>query len=223
MIQSNRLWAVACITVMVLLILAGWFVGIQPALAAITTAESDRAAVEGQIATQQATIATLEAQQKKLPELTKKYDALLKSIPTTPGTSSFIDGLDALALQSGVLIKGFTVGEPLAYTVPLSAVPVPVATEPTTDPAAAPVPPAVPEVTPAVTNPLITPDNFVGIVVTIDLAGTYESVLGFVNGLQSGDRLFLVTGITSAKNADAGAENVVAAHVTGYIYVLADK
>ena len=59
-----------------------------------------------------------------------------------------------------------------------------------------------------------------GIEVTIGVHGPYSSVLNFVNGLQTGKRLFLVTGILSAKDADSGSENVVAAKVTGLIYVL---
>ncbi len=219
--QNNRLWVIGSVTVMVALVVAGWLLGIQPALAAAGAAELERVNVQAQNDAQLITLAELAAARQDQAQLEKDYATLLKSIPENPGTSAFIDGLDSLANRASVQITGFTVADPLAYTIPQSAVPAAVA-DPAADgatpaPVAAPVAPAVP---PAVTSPLITPDNFVGILITIDVSGTYESVLSFVNGLQTGSRLFLVTGIHTERNADADAEGLVSAHLTGYIYVL---
>lgn len=221
--QNNRLWVIGSVTVMIALVVAGWFLGIQPALAAAGAAELERVNVQAQNDAQLITLAQLAAERENQGQFEKDYATLLKSIPENPGTSAFIDGLDSLASRAGVQITGFTVGDPLAYTIPQSAVPVAVADPAAPADAAAPAPaaaPAAPGAPPAVTSPLITPDNFVGILITIDVSGTYDNVLSFVDGLQTGKRLFLVTGIHSERNADAGAENLVSAHLTGYIYVL---
>lgn len=221
--QNNRLWVIGSVTVMVAIVIAGWFLGIQPALAASAAAELERENVQAQNDAQLITLAQLADARQDQGKLEKDYATLLKSIPENPGTSAFIDGLDALATKAGVQITGFTVGDPVAYTIPQSAVPVAVAdpTAPADGATAAPVaPPTTPSAPPAVTSPLITPDNFVGILIGIDVAGSYESVLSFVDGLQTGKRLFLVTGILSDRVADSPDASLVAAHITGYIYVL---
>ncbi len=222
MTQSNRLWVIGSVTLMLVVLVAGWFLGAQPLVAAAEAADAERFTVDAQNASSQAEIAQLEADNAKLPELEKEYAGLQDSIPGSADTSPFINGLDALAASAGVTVIGFTVAEPAAYTVPASAAAPAPDPNATPDPAATGAPaPAVPATGyTVVTNPLITPDNFVGIEVTIGVHGPYSSVLNFVDGLQTGKRLFLVTGILSAKDADSGSENVVAAKVTGLIYVL---
>ena len=217
MTQSNRLWFAACASIMVILVAAGWFLGLQPALAAAAAADTQRAAVEAQIVAQQATISALDAEQRKLPSLKKEYALLQKSVPETANTSEFITDLDALAVAAGVQILGFTVAEPSAYTVPISAsagatAPAEESTESSDSAAAA----AGPGPAPVVTNPLITQDNFVIIGMAIDVGGTYEAVLAFVEGLQSGERLFLVSGFKST----AVGDGTVRANVSGVIYVV---
>ncbi len=220
MTQGNRIWVGATVLIMVVLVAAGWFLGIQPALASAAAADAQRANVEAQIATQQATISALDVEQRKLPTLKDDYELLQKSIPGDADTAGFITDLDKLAVAAGVQIQGFTVSDPVAYTVPISAATS--VTDTTTDGAAtdesvaAPTVPSAPTPAPVVTNPLITPDNFVIIEMGIDVGGTYEAFLSFVKGLQTGERLFLVTGLTSAGQTDG----TVRGHVSGVIYVV---
>ena len=130
--NRNRLWVIGSVTVMAVLVLAGWFLGAQPLIAAAATADVQRASIDAQNATQQAVIAQLAADNDNLPELEKTYRELEKSIPSSLSTSGFIKGLDALAAASGVTVDGFTVGTPQAYTVPASGVVV--APDPTATP-----------------------------------------------------------------------------------------
>ncbi len=217
MTQGNRIWTAATVGIMVVLVAAGWLIGIQPALSAAASADSQRTSVETQIASQQATISALEAEQRKLPSLKKAYALLQKSVPGEADASGFIKNLDALAVAAGVQILGFTVSEPVAYTVPVSAgAAAAPADGTTTDPSAAPVAPVGPVPAPVITNPLITSDNFVIIEMGIDVGGTYEAVLSFVKGLQTGERLFLVNGFASTAQGDGA----VRAHISGVIYVV---
>lgn len=223
MTQSNRLWVIGTVTLMLVVLVAGWFLGAQPLVAAAEAADAERSTVDAQNASTQAELVQLEADNAKLPQLEKEYGVLQDSIPGSADTSPFINGLDALAASAGVKVVGFTVAEPAAYTVPASAIAPVVDPNATPDPAAtaAPTGPAAPVAGyTVVTNPLITPENFVGIEVSIGVHGQYGSVLNFIDGLQTAKRLFLVTGILSAKDADSGSENVVSARVTGLIYVL---
>jgi Tfp pilus assembly protein PilO len=213
------LWTIVTVTLMLAVVLVGWFLGVQPFLDAANIADAKRAAVELQISQHEAEIAKLTSENSQLPELEKQFVALSASIPSTTDTSSFIKGLDALAKTTLVEIAGITVADPLAYSVPLSAV-APVVDVGADAPVASAPPATTPLAPPAVTSPLITPDNFVAVEVGIEVRGTYAALLNFVKGLQSGERLFLVTGLTSDRNQDSADPAAVSATVKGYIYVL---
>ncbi len=225
MTKSNRIWKIAAVAVMIVTVLAGWFLAAQPLLAVAAAADADRATVEAQNESSRASIAQLTAENEALPDLKDEYEALQKSIPIRSETASFITGLNRLAGESAVQIQGITVGDPRVYSVPESAV-VPEEPESTDEPApaatatAAPVAPTGPLAPVAVTSPLITSSNFVGVFVTVEVNGQYGAVLNFVKGLQSDGRLLLVTGFSSAKNVDVGVANEVSAMISGYIYVL---
>lgn len=220
MISSNRLWTIGAVVAMVILLVAGWFVGAQPFLSSAASADEERAGIEAQNAAQQAEIGRLTTENKDLPAVQAQYQKLLKSIPSRSDTAAFIDGVNGLASSSGLQVTGITVSESMAYTVPASAAVVPAPTDgstPAPEATAAPVA-TVPTGSVASTSPLITPENFVGISVGVDLKGGYQQVLSFMQGLQSGDRLVLVTGFTSTANADDSS--LVTAHITALIFVL---
>lgn len=218
MTSSNRLWVIGSVTLMLILLVAGWFLGAQTFLDSAARADQERIGIEAQNAAQQAEIVRLTDENKDISAITTEYKALQESIPASSNTAGFIQGLNDLASSNGVQVTGITVSESKAYTVPASAVVVPVDPEaPAPESTEAPAP-TIPVGSVAATSPLITPANFVGIEVGVDLKGGYGQVLSFVKGLQSGARLVLVTGFTSTTSADD--PNVVTSHVTGLIYVI---
>lgn len=221
MTNSNRLWIIGSVTVMVIILLAGWFLGAQPFLASAATDDAERASLEAQNTAQQAQIGALTEKNKDLDSIKAEYKDLQKSIPNSPNTAAFIQGLNGLAESTGVQVTAITVSDSLAYTIPASAVAAAEAASasatPTDGSTAAPTVP-VPVGYVAVTDPLITADNFVGIKVGVELKGTYQAVLTFVKGLQSGSRLVLVTGFSSTTVGDDSG--LVEAHVDGMIYVI---
>jgi Tfp pilus assembly protein PilO len=223
MISSNRLWVIGSVTVMLIALVAGWFIGAQPFIAAAAKDDADRASIEAQNIAQQATIGALTEENKDLSTIETEFHDLQKSIPGTPSTAAFIQSINDLGDSAGVQVAGITVGESIAYSVPQSvaaaAAAVEAAATPSPENTAAPTAP-VADLSGYVvaTDPLITPSNFVGIKIGIDLKGPYSSVLAFVKGLQSGSRLVLVTGFTS--NTDTVDSSDVTAHVDGMLYVL---
>ena len=221
--NTTRLWVIGSVTVMIIALLAGWFLGVEPNLAAAAKSDADRAAIETQNIAQQGILDTLAEENGNLAAIQEEYSELQLSIPASSNTAGFISGLDDLAARTGVQVIGFTVGASQAYTVPESAT---VVEAPPTDGAtpspsatAEPPAPATPVGSVAVTSPLITPQNFVGIAVGVDLKGTYGAVLSYLDGLQSGPRLVLVTGINSVADVDGGS-GTVTAHIDAMIYVL---
>ncbi|RNE59223.1 hypothetical protein EEJ31_10675 [Cryobacterium tepidiphilum] len=84
---------------------------------------------------------------------------------------------------------------------------------------------------PATTTPagsLVTGDNFVAIPVSVTVHGDYGHVLDFIEGLQTGTRLVLVTGFNTTGEPSAGSRGgestggVVTASISAYVYVLLD-
>ncbi len=198
--QQHRIISLASILVMLLIPVIGWFLVAQPQLAAAATADQQRVAMEAQIAASSAVVAQLKKDSENLPELNDDLDELRTSIPAGVDPSGYIDGLDALARLSHVSITTLTVSDPTAYSPAIDAS-APAPTEGDDgEPVAAPVDP---DTNPSiVTSPLIDSSNFVAIPVTIEIAGEWAAVLAFVDGLQTSDRLFLVTTLDTAHGAD---------------------
>lgn len=220
MSSTNRLWAIGAVILMIVVLVGGWFIGVQPQLAQAAADDMERAGIEAQNQAQLAEIAALTEQNKDFDSIEAEYKKLQKSIPSSANTASFIQSLNSLSDSAGVQVTDITVSDTIAYTVPQSAVPPETPTDgatPAPSETAAPTPTA-PTGYVASTSPLITPDNFVGIKVGVVVKGTYSNALAFVKGLQSGDRLMLVTGISTSALADDSG--LVETHIDGMIYVL---
>lgn len=219
--QTHRLLSALTVFLMVVLVAAGWFLVAQPQLASAATANDALAGVQSQSVATQAAIKQLIVQQKDLPKLTKDLAALRLSIPNGADSSAYINGLDALAAESGVTITQLTLDNPLVYSSPAPAAPTPAAGA---TPAPTPTPSASPAKTPVKTgwtppsDPRITGANFIAIPVSVTTTGTWDTTLVFLKGLQSGQRLFLITGLST----ELDASGVLKATAKGYIYVLLD-
>jgi len=215
--QQHRIISLASILVMLLIPVIGWFLVAQPQFAAAATADQQRIATEAQIATSSAIVAQLKEDSAKLPELNADLNELRTSIPAGVDPSGYIDGLDALARISKVAITGLTVADPTAYTPAVPAIdPNAVAPDANGEEGDAPAAPAT--LDPAfTTSALIDSTNFVAIPVTIEIAGKWGPILKFIQGLQSSDRLFLVSTLETAN--DSGGSSMTA-KIGGFIYAI---
>jgi len=239
--QSHRLISGATILLMIVLVVAGWFLVAQPQLAAAATANTALTGVQTEIARTQATIAQLRSQQKDLPKLEKELAALRTSIPATAAASSYIQGLNALAASAGVTLTSISVSDGVAYTAPVppqaGATPSKGGGAPTPTASPTPAAPVKPTGWVPKSDPRITGSNFVAIPVSIATVGDWNATLSFFHELQSGKRLFLVAGFTTdtaaapvtpsptsktTKTAPAATVPQVTSKITGFIYVLLD-
>jgi Tfp pilus assembly protein PilO len=209
-VDKNRLWIIGSVLVMVIVVALGWVVGIQPQLAATALADDQRVSVEQTNAGHQIALNKLREDFKGIDKLNQELASLSKSIPSGTNVPDYVDQLDALARANHVTLKGLTVADAQAYTpVPPVAPAVPAApagssaAAAASTPTAAPAPIAAPG-SPPVTNANVTAQNFASLSVQITISGTYSDVLRFVNGLQTGTRLFLVSGL-STKAAESSA------------------
>lgn len=226
--QQHRIISLLSILIMVIIPVVGWFLIAQPQLAAATVADQQRLDATAQVAATQAIVDQLKKDSAKLPELRSELDELRAGIPADVDPSGWIDGISALARVSKVDIIGLAVTDPVAYVPatppadPNAAPPVEGEADGSTESDStaevpveeAPVPVDFPGI---VTNPLIDTSNFVAIPVTVDVEGKSSTILRFVNGLQSGSRLFLVSKFSTEPGPN---DNELVGKIEGFIWAI---
>lgn len=220
--NKNRIWMIGSVLVMAVLVLAGWFLGVQPQLAAAQLASQDRAGVETINAAHAATLAKLKKDFEDIGTLKNELAPLTASVPNNPEAPAFVKQVDALVGQTGVKLEGITWAEAQLYTPPAPVDP-PADAAATDAATATPTPapaPAAPVAVAPVTNALITASNFASLSMQITVSGGYDNVMNFVSGLQSGERLFMATGLTTTAGAEGSTD--VSATISGLVYVLVE-
>ncbi|WIB15332.1 hypothetical protein DEJ34_14535 [Curtobacterium sp. MCPF17_050] len=165
----------------------------------------------------------LRAQAEKLPEMEARLKQLRASVPEGTDVPGFIDEIDRVASEAGVVVASYTTSDAVPYAPPAAVEPTQ-STEDTTPPstpsATAPATaPAAPSVT---TDPTITSGNFSVVPVTVAVDGSFDEALRFVSGLQSGERLFLITAVSSTQQSgdDGTASGTSTWTFGGSVYVL---
>ena len=204
--DKKRFWVVSAVFAMVVIVGGGWLIGIAPQLAAVATANQNRASVELANAKNQILLARLKKDYQNIDTLKKELESLRAAVPASAEISTFVTALNALANSHQITVKSISVNDAKPYT--------PVA---------------------EVTNLKITAANFIIIPVQFSVAGDYVKVLDFVNDVQTGSRLFFlstlsITGSTTAtgavnreKKSAAATPEKVDSTIGGFLYVLLDS
>lgn len=208
---KSRMWVLGSIVAIVVIVAAGWFIGVSPQLAVATSASNDRSNVMAANARNEILLAKLKRDYENIDALKNQVLTLQKSVPTSADISSFVTELNTLANARKVTLKSINVSDAKPYTPATQAAAKAGASDPQT-------------------NPKITSTNFVVIPVQIGITGDYTKVLDFVNDVQQGQRLFLVSalssmGATNSKGVKgsptmSGGSQKVDSSITGFIYVL---
>ena len=242
--DKSRLWTLGAAVVIVAVVLLGYVLGVMPRLTEASAAREARVAVEAQNAAHEAELVELQKKFAGISALRLQAEELRTAVPAEADVDALIGQLDEIAAGSQVTITAITVTDALPYA---PAVPEAPAVLPSTGEAAAAPDAAVPDATvpgavvpgaegaAAAASPLLTAANFVTVPITVTVDGDYEQVLDFIGGLQSGERLVLVTGFTTTEDAEApaaiadlGADAAapiiggVTATITAYVYVVLD-
>ncbi len=200
---------------MVLLLVAGWFLGVAPLLTARALAQSEIATVNVANEAAAAKLTALSSEADNLPALEDQLASLDVSVPTSADSSALLSQINAIAAAADVVVEGVKLENPTAYTPPAAADPNADATGGTAT------------TTSAYSDPRITAANFIQIPVTVSVTGSYENVQSFLAGLQNGGRLFLLTTFQSTREAPSDgsatgitADSSVSASIGGFVYVL---
>ncbi|MDN4643475.1 hypothetical protein [Arthrobacter sp. PsM3] len=206
--DRNRLFVIGAALAMVVVIFFGWTVGVQPQLAASVAAAEETKAVQASNASQADVLSVLKKDYANIGTLQAQRDQLRKAVPAGTDMSAFIDELHAVVVAHGVALGNFAVTEGQAYVAPKAAGTGAAAPAGTT----APAPGAG-----------TAPDGLVLMPIQLAVTGQYGKVLDFVQGLQTGTRLVLVTTLTTAPSSTgAGAGRDFTAQIGGFAYVLSD-
>jgi Tfp pilus assembly protein PilO len=227
----NRLNMLLAVVAMVVVALAGFFLGVQPHLAQAASDRTDQVSVDATNRTTAAELARLKDRAKSLPAMKAELAELTTSVPSSANMSSFYGAVDGVAARAGVKVSAITTSDAVAYTAPVAASTAAgtedssaSATDEATD-QATPEPTAASTgaATAPVTDPAISAANFSAIPVSVSVDGSFDQALSFVGGMQDGARLFLVTTVSSSISQDS-TDPAAAAATTwtfgGYVYVL---
>lgn len=225
--SRNRLSLLLAVLAMAVVAVGGFFLAVQPQLSQAAAAREQTRTVDQTNESSRAELGRLREQAAELPAMKRELTTLSASIPDTASIPPFIDELNALAASSGMEVSSFTASDATAYAPAASADASSTAAagaatpQPSATPSASAVP-AAPVAPSAVTNAAITGQNLSVIPVTVAVDGSFDQALAFVKGVQSGQRLFLITTIASAqKSGDDGAASGTSTWTFGgSIYVL---
>lgn len=194
---NNRLWVLGSAVLVIAIVAMGWVLGVSPKLSEAGAADQQRATAESQNLVHEKEVAAIKKQYEQLPELKSQLGMLRQALPVSDDLSTFLGELHRLEQSNQITLTNFTASDAKPYT-----------------------PVEKPATTVSTTNPLVTPDNFVAIPVKLEVAGEQANVMDFIDGVQTGDRLFLVTELSLDQDE---TEVTYSATITGFVYVLLDK
>ncbi|BDO42335.1 hypothetical protein [Cellulomonas sp. NTE-D12] len=211
-------WIGATVFGSVVIVVASWFLAINPTLSAASDVRAQTVQVKSQNDALALKVAKLKADFAKLDDYKKQLGEVRKQIPSTAQLSDYLRQLDTIAAAHAVTVTTVTPGTPTAVVAKTPAVP-----------AATPTPAASGSATPAPTAPADgssaggaatgtatgtasgtaasgIPAGFTSIPMSVTVLGSYDNTLAFLSDLQTATpRLFLVSGFTGTGQQDSPA------------------
>lgn len=249
----NRLWTFGTVILIGAAAVLGWVLAVAPKLGEAQLADADRVSVEIQNSAYETQVSTLKKKFDSIEGLRSDLTSLRMAVPSAADIPEFVAQLDTIAQQHQVTLTSILVSDAQPYVPIVAVAPVAPSAAPSdsSEPAPTPTPAAVAaptatEVAAAMApqpNELITGANFVSVPIALSITGRYGNVLDFLESLQKGTRLVMVTtfataagsvttsatagpdaavsGSTAAPAATVASSEVVAT-IAGLIYVLID-
>jgi Tfp pilus assembly protein PilO len=228
MMRSPRTWHLIAVLAVLVIVALGWFLGASPLLQQAAAADQSRAQVQQQNAQQRTVLASMRGQYDKLDELQAQMASLQLSVPGTADLDDFFDQVAAIASASGASITSITAGEaqPYGLTAGGSGTPAKSAASSTPQPTSSATPaasatpaPAATAAAPVAAAPKTPTGDLASklyvVPIDISLSSGPSQVTAFVNGLQTGKRLILVSSMAYTSSPAGGT-------VSGFVFVVHD-
>ncbi|HEV7948797.1 MAG TPA: type 4a pilus biogenesis protein PilO [Glaciihabitans sp.] len=184
--EKNRLWVIGAALVIAGVVVIGWFLGISPKLDEASASAATRAEVEAQNAAHELELVNLKEQFENIDLFRGELAELRDAIPAGAELPDLVRELDSIATDNQVSLTAISLSDAQPYVAVEGA------------------------------PSSLTAENFVTIPLSLTVDGDYTSVLNFVAGLQSSERLMLVTAF-STSTGDTGG---VTGSISAYAYVL---
>ena len=185
----TRQWTVGTALLVVLMLVAGWFLLISPKRSEAADLQTQTTAQMAQNASLQNQIAVLQSQAKNLPAQQAELAAIRQHLPDNPALPGLVRSLTDAAAKSGVTLAS------LAPSTPAAA-PAPKTTAPSGTSATAPATGTGQSAAAAAAAAAGATLQMVPIVVTV--TGSYYDTEQFLNKVEGLTRSFLVTGFSVA-------------------------
>ncbi|MDI2098555.1 hypothetical protein [Ruicaihuangia caeni] len=222
---ATRMWVIGGAVVAALVIVLGWFLAVMPVLGTATAATEERRTVEALNVAHEARLVEMRTQHDNLSVIRAKVDTLRETLPASWQYEDLVDYLANAAGNNATHIVSFLFEEgeaPEAEAVPAPATAAP--QEPnagegsasegsTNDGGAAAQPNAVPV-------QVSVPEGLHSIPFTMTVDADEEGFIGFLNALQSSDRLVLAT--STSWSLEGGSDGGPGGTVAGFLYVVPD-
>lgn len=198
--NASRLWTIGSIVVIIAVVAGTWFVGISPRLTEAATANSERASIEFLNQQHAATVASLKKQFEELPDLNTQLEQLRTAVPAGDDSAALLRQLHALARSAGITVTDLTLSAPERFALPAE-------------------PPAEAELAAALGS--VGPENFLVIPVEQTVTGEHAQIMAYLDGLQKGERAFLVHDVTFDSGIPSNSTQV-SVTFSGQVFVLLD-
>jgi Tfp pilus assembly protein PilO len=190
---NTRIWVLGGGLLIVVILVLGGLLGVKPQLDAAQASNSEREAVEALNLQHAAELASLKAEFENIATTQARVAALRTSVPGENDLDTFTGELAALQAAHGVSVTSYAPQERAYF-------------EPTED-IAAEIPAGIDNTTLATIS------------VSITVVGPLEATLAFVEGLQKGTRLTLISSMDVAEVVDG----VTTVSLTGLLYVMPEE
>lgn len=195
---TTRIWAIACGAGTMAVLAGGWFLGVQPQLAAASTAADATTAAQAQNQATAIKLASLTKAAAKIDTLKAEDATLVKAVPGILKPNTDIRRINELAALDGVTVSSVTLGDSAAYTPPAAGDTGTLAL--------------------GTADPAITAANFISIPTTVAVVGTADAVIQFAHDIQNDERTFAITSVqTTVDESNSGNTNGT---FSGFIYAV---
>lgn len=196
--NESRVWSILTVVVIIAILAGTWFVGIGPRLAESAKADEERGLVEDQNALHQIKLSALQELDANLASMEQELGGLRASVPQGTESAALLRQLEAAAAAFGVTLSTTSFEAPQPFTAPE-------------------VLPADVQVAAALT--MLDNRGLFVLPAAIGVEGPRSAVIGFLNSLQSDQRLMLVHDVTFPDGLLA-ADSVVKATFAVQMFVL---
>ena len=167
--NTNRIWTLGAFLIIGVVLVATYFLGVSPQLAAVSAANDEKDGVVAQNVVNQATLTRLKAQFEGIDALRADLKSAQIVVPPAMDQALLIGQIGDTAESNGISVLSISFSEPAPFA------------EATSDD---------PELSAALAK--VSPQNFLVLPVDIAVTGKYGDVMDFVDDLQNGNRLILV-------------------------------